>query len=255
MTEENIMTEENRPTIMIATPMYGGMCTGSYVQGLLSTMQRMQQVGVKVYWSQMTNESLITRGRNELTRIFLESECDYLMFIDADIGFTGQDVATLLAADRDIACGIYPKKDINWEAIGQAATKGREDLEDYAGDYVFNMVSDKVEADEDGMIEIRHGGTGFMLIKRKVFDFLKPMVATYRRSSERLADGEYRSPLTHEFFFTSIDKSNALLSEDYAFCELWREFGGKLYANPFLKLTHTGTYVYGGDIMKGRGRL
>ena len=66
------------PTIMIATPMYGGMCTGAYVQGLLYTMNKLRSVGVNCFWCQITNESLITRARNELTRIFLEKEIEYL---------------------------------------------------------------------------------------------------------------------------------------------------------------------------------
>ena len=97
------------PTMMIATPMYGGMCTGAYVQGLLFTMAKMREVGVNCFWCQITNESLITRARNELVRIFLEKEIDYLLFIDADIGFDQNAVAMLLAGDKDIACGIYPK--------------------------------------------------------------------------------------------------------------------------------------------------
>ena len=102
--------EQKRPSVMIATPMYGGMCTGAYVQGLLFTMRKMAEVGVKTAWCQITNESLITRARNELARIFLESEYDYLMFIDADIGFDGDAVLQLMDADKDVACGIYPKK-------------------------------------------------------------------------------------------------------------------------------------------------
>ena len=65
------MSEEKRPSIMIATPMYGGMCTGHYVSGLLGTLNKMRQVNVPVYWAQIMNESLITRARNELARLFL----------------------------------------------------------------------------------------------------------------------------------------------------------------------------------------
>ena len=90
MSEEfKVKPVEQRPRIMIATPMYGGMCTGAYVQGLLFTIRRMQEAGVDVYWCQITNESLITRARNELTRVFLDQGHDYFMFIDADIGFDG----------------------------------------------------------------------------------------------------------------------------------------------------------------------
>ena len=96
------MNEEKKPSLMIATPMYGGMCTGHYVAGLLGTLNKMRSVNVPVYWAQIMNESLITRARNELARLFLEKGFDYLMFIDADISFDGQAVATLMAADKDI---------------------------------------------------------------------------------------------------------------------------------------------------------
>jgi hypothetical protein len=252
------MSEEKKPSLMIATPMYGGMCTGHYVAGLLGTLNKMRQVGVPVYWAQIMNESLITRARNELVRLFLEKGFDNLMFIDADISFDAQAVATLMAADRDIICGVYPKKEIDWKKVGDAAKLGKDDLKDYGGAFVFNMVTElgKVETDKDGCIEIRHGGTGFMLIKRQVFIDLMPHVPTYRTSSFKDPEtGEYAKPLTHEFFATSIDHTGALLSEDYHFCELWRKNGGKIYANPFIKLEHVGTYVYTGDILRAGGNL
>lgn len=254
MTQENQTPQEKRPSIMVATPMYGGMCTGNYVAGLLGTVNMMKQLHVPIYWAQITNESLITRARNELTRIFLEKGMDYLMFIDADISFDGRAVATLLSADKDIICGIYPKKEVDWDKVAQAAKAGKDNLQDYGGAFVFNTVGNQTESDEAGIIEVRHGGTGFMLIKRKVFEELTPHVPTYRTSSFK-KDGEYVKPLTHEFFATSIDSTGALLSEDYHFCDLWRKHGGKIHANPFVKLEHVGTYVYGGDMIKSGGNL
>ena len=252
------MTEEKRPSLMIATPMYGGMCTGNYVQGLLMTMGKMREIGVNVAWCQITNESLITRARNELARVFLASDHDYLMFIDADIGFDEEAIAHLMLADKDITCGIYPKKEVNWDSVNRAASlEITFDLKDYAGAFVFNMVGKgHAETDETGCIEVRHGGTGFMLIKRGVFEELIPHVPTYRVTSFKDPEtGEYQKPLTHEFFATSIDESGALLSEDYHFCELWRKHGGKIYAHPFIKLHHVGTYVFGGDLLQSGGNL
>ena len=251
------MTEHKTRSMMIATPMYGGMCTGNYVQGLLFTMNKMREMGINVAWCQITNESLITRARNELARVFLETGYDYLMFIDADIGFDGEAVGHLVEADRDIVCGIYPKKEVNWESVVRAASTGVTNLDDYAGTFVLNVVDDAPAiADETGCIEVRHGGTGFMLIKRGVFEFLAPYVPTYRTNSFFNPEtGEYDKPLTYEFFATSIDASGALLSEDYHFCELVRQHGGSIWANPFIKLDHVGTYVFHGDILKSGGNL
>ena len=241
---------------MIATPMYGGMCTGGYVQGLLFTVSKMRELGVDITWCQMSNESLITRARNELTRVFLESGHDYLMFIDADIGFGGEAVAELMAADKDVVCGIYPKKEVNWASVQRAAKEDKSNLADYAGAFVLNMIGTAdAETNSQGLFEVRHGGTGFMLIKRGVFEFLAPYVPTYRVSSFTDEQGNYVKPLTHEFFATSIDASGALLSEDYHFCELVRKHGGEVWANPFIKLDHVGTHVFTGNILKSGGNL
>ena len=190
------MTEEKKPSLMIATPMYGGMCTGNYVQGLLFTMAKMREVGVNISWCQITNESLITRARNELARIFLASGHDYLMFIDADIGFDGEAIAHLMLADKDIACGIYPKKEVNWDSINRAALDGKTDLANYAGAFVFNMIgTGNAESDETGCIEVRHGGTGFMLIKRGgcwVVTLARPSESGGRASRDSEVAGGWR---------------------------------------------------------------
>lgn len=253
------MTEEKKQerSILITTPMYGGMCTGTYTFGLLRNIHHLTAEGVGVYWGHMTNESLITRARNELVRIFLdETDFTHFMFIDADIGFPPDAVMTLLNADKDVVCGVYPKKEIDWAQVNKAAQLGKENVQDYAGAFVLNVDSAEPKADETGCFEVRHGGTGFMLIKRHVFETLKPHVPTYRTSTAIVQDtGEYTQPLTHEFFSTSIDHTGALLSEDYHFCELWRKHGGKIHLNPFIPLSHVGTYVYTGNLFKGGANL
>ena len=253
------MNEDKRPSIMIATPMYGGMCTGGYALSLLGAWQTLTQLKCETYIATLMNESLITRGRNDLARMFLERDADYLMFIDADITFPKDAIPALLLADKDVVCGVYSKKEISWDSVSKAAKAGKDNLVDYSGSFVFNMIEaqgEHAEVDDSGVIEVRHGGTGFMLIKRSVLEKLKDHVPTYRRTSFRDQEtGEYIHPVTHQFFDTSIDSTGALLSEDYHFCELWRKHGGQVYAHPTIKLDHTGTYVFGGDLMKSGGQL
>jgi hypothetical protein len=164
-----------------------------------------------------------------------------------------------MAADKDIVCGIYPKKEVDWVAVEKAVASGKTtNLKDYSGAFVLNFAHElgqELHTDPSGCVEVRHGGTGFMLIKRKVFDELSDKVPTYRPSTVKDTNGNYLKPETKEFFATSIDDSGCLLSEDYHFCELHRKHGGKIHANPFIKLEHVGTYVYGGDIIKAGGNL
>jgi hypothetical protein len=177
------------------------------------------------------------------------------MFVDADISFGGDAIWRLMQTDKDVICGIYPKKEIAWGRIEEAAKAGKTDLKQYSGAFVFNTVSDQTVTDEQGLIEIRHGGTGFMLIKKSVLETLKEHTPTYRIGSYKDDQGEYVHPLTHEFFATSIDETGALLSEDYHFCDLWRKHGGSVFADPFIKLDHVGTNVFSGDIFTAGANL
>lgn len=255
MEQQASQEKQKRKIVMIATPMYGGMCTAQYLGGILDTIQVLGNRDIGVAVSNITNESLITRGRNALVKAFLETDFDYLMFIDADIGFSGKDILTLLDADRDIACGIYPKKEINWSSVRRGVTEGAQNLSEYAGAFVLNLdpAFPTVTTDEKGMIPVRHAGTGFMLIKREVFAKLADRVPEYVNHNVKDANGNVITAATgriREYFATKIDKDGMLLSEDYFFCDLWRENGGTVWANPFIRLTHTGTHTYTGDIVK-----
>ena len=97
-------------------------------------------------------------------------------------------------------------------------------------------------------VEIWNGGTGFMIIKREVFEKLADLVPTYNNDVNDLA-GNIKADEIKEYFATSIEPgTNRLLSEDYHFCRIWREAGGKIYAAPWAHLSHVGTYVFEGAL-------
>ena len=238
-------------SILVATPMYGGMCTGHYTIALMNSIETLKKLKVETLLASIMNESLIPRARNELVRLFLEqTKCTHLMFIDADMYFNNEAIATLYKADKDIVCGIYPKKELAWDKVLSAANKGKSDLPNHSSSFVLNLPRDvtKAEPNFDGLVEVRHGGTGFMLIKREVFEKLAPHVPEYRASTKQNAEGKFAKPLTKQFFDTSIDETGCLLSEDYHFCALWRKHGGKVFANTKLKFNHIGTHIFGGSI-------
>ncbi len=81
--------EEQKPKIFLATPMYGGMCMGVFVQSLLDMSNVFSQQGIKLSCAFMFNESLITRARNNLVNQFLETDNTHLLFIDADEQWRG----------------------------------------------------------------------------------------------------------------------------------------------------------------------
>jgi hypothetical protein len=240
--------------IFIATPMYGGMCTGVYTQGVLNLGTLLREHGVESLMSFMFNESLITRARNALTQAFLKSDATHLMFIDADIHFNPHDVLTMLASDKDVIGGIYPKKEINWQTVRNAIANGVEDkdLKYHTGSFVVNLVNyaPSVTVPVDEPVEIQNAGTGFLLIKREVFDKLKPHVPSYTNDVADLGNTIKGAEVIHEYFATSIEEgTNRLLSEDYHFCSIYRKIGGQIYAAPWVVLAHMGTYAFEGRLV------
>lgn len=235
--------------LFVATPMYGGMCNGQYAVGLLSSVSVFAQAGIQMEFSYMMNESLITRARNSLANDFLQSDCTHLMFIDADIGFNPADIPKMIEVDKDIICGLYPKKEINWPRVEKAVKEGytTTDLHRFVGSFVVNAVGDTVTGTIAEPVEITNGGTGFMLIKRKVFDRLSATVPSYLNDMFLTTDDTSQKKVIKEFFATSIDEeSQRLLSEDYHFCKIAREAGFKVWAAPWAHLVHCGSYNFSG---------
>lgn len=230
--------------IRIATPMYGGNCKGIYLDSLFNLVFELIRNGHEVSMSKVYNESLITRARNNLAHEFLNSEADALLFIDADEGFFAEDVARMINSGKDLIGGIYPMKNINWEQVRQAALSGKENLSDYSGYFAVNVLSDQVPITYHEPFPVSQVGTGMMFITRKVFEELKPHCESYALN---LPDGTFdMDNLVTEFFKTEINEHNILLSEDYYFCEKWREIGGEVYAAPWVNIIHAGDYGFSG---------
>lgn len=239
--------------LFVATPMYGGMCTGMYASAIMQLVGVCGQNNMQMFYSFMMNESLITRARNSMAYDFLQSEATHLMFIDADINFNPNDIPRMVHADVDIICGLYPKKEINWVEVEAAVKRGvtPQELHKYTGAFVVNLPhgEEKKSGSVNEPLEIANGGTGFMLIKRKVFEALLDKVPSYTNDMYHAVDTVRQVKIIKEFFATSIDEeSNRLLSEDYHFCKIAREAGFKVYAAPWANFGHTGTYTFSGQL-------
>lgn len=241
--------------VFIATPMYGGMCTGFYTQSLLLMQNVFAQNNISSAISFVFNESLIQRARNSLAHAFLKTDCTHLLFIDADLRFDGAGVYKMIEADKDVICGIYPKKEINWPMVRKAIESGVPDdqLKHHTGSWVINLVdyvgNQSVRTDEP--FEIWAGGTGMMLIKREVFEKLKEVTQSYCNDMVDLSGSLQDKERIYNFFSLSIEPgTERLLSEDYHFCREWREIGGKVWAAPWMTPGHIGTYIFEGQLPK-----
>ena len=261
--EISIKKEElQKKSLFVATPMYGGMNHGLYAKACLDLQAICMQYGIQIKFSFLFNESLITRARNYLVDEFIHrSDCTHLLFLDADIHFNPQDVIALLAIDKEVIGGPYPKKAIKWRAVSRALEKNpqleHQMLEKITGDFVFNPVkgTDKFTVTEP--LEVLEIGTGFMLVNRDVFAKMEEAYPMIRYRPDHVGQANFDgSRYIHAFFDTVIDTKDSItgggsdryLSEDYMFCQMWRKIGGSIWLCPWMKTDHIGTYHFKGDM-------
>lgn len=209
--------------VHICMPCYGGMLTESTFMSYIKWANTCRQLGIDWTMETMTNESLISRARNTLTAKFLNNkESTHLMFIDADIGWEPWHLLVMLNRDVDVIGGLYPMKSlpVKWCVNGfEGAEEGPE-----------------------GLQEVSKTGTGFMLIKRGVFEKLDAHPAVKPFINDIGLPAEL-NPHMKTYFDTAV-RENRYYSEDWTFCENFRDLGGKIWVDKRVLLKHTGTYVF-----------
>lgn len=237
-------------SIMVATPMYGGLGNTMFFSSLLQLQDNCHKHGIIFQHCFMMNESLIDRARNGLVHEFMtKSKADFMLFIDADIQFRPEDILAMMTYEKDIICGPYPKKHINWPMIISAIKNNMDEpdyLEKLVGEYVFSTLDSETKMEE--IVRVAEAGTGLMLIKRSVFEKMAeafPENAYVSDHSRDIANGVEKKMFA--YFRTGIFDGR-YLSEDYYFCHKWREIGGDVWLFPWALTTHYGTYGFQGSV-------
>ena len=230
--------------LVIGTPMYGGMCTSEYTQSLLNLSESANKSDVKLTTIFLGNESLIQRGRNTIAHHFMNlPDATHLLFIDADLKFRTEDVVRMIQADKSLIVGPVALKGYNWDEIRQAAVNGEDDIGRTGGVFNINKLPGIDMVDENTPFEIEHGGNAFMMIRRDVFETLKPHTPIYTNGGRSLPDGVE----IYDYFRVEINKdTNHLLSEDYFLCHSYRQLGGKVWCAPWVETGHFGSHLFNG---------
>jgi hypothetical protein len=205
-------------------PCYGGQLTEQTFMSYIKWANMARQLGIDWTVETMTNESLISRARNTLTAKFLATEgSTHLMFVDADIGWEPWHLLVMLDAQKDVIGGLYPMKSmpIKW---------------------CVNGIPGTVEDPNSNLIEVSKTGTGFLLIKREVFEKLDAHPATKPFANDIGLDPALNKHM--KTYFDTAVREGRYYSEDWTFCENWRDLGGQVWVDKRVLLRHTGTYVF-----------
>lgn len=239
--------------LVVATPCFGGQVSSIYASSLFAlqrAVHSMSNVQLKVHLRD--GDALITRARANLVTLFLDDPAaTHLLFVDADIGFTPDQVFRLIESGADVVAGCYPIKRVNWEKAKRAMAEGRSNLAASSLDYVLEIDNPDEVRVVNGFTRVRYAGTGFLMIRRHVLEKMcaHPDYAPLQFLREHSRDELVGSANRFALFECMIDPATGTyLSEDFAFCKRWTDIGGEIWADLDSHLDHVGPAVFHGDI-------
>ena len=171
-------------------------------------------------------ESPVGRSRNSLTATFLASDCSDLLFIDSDLVFSAEQIERIVQHEEDVVGGCYLLKK---EGFPQVCNNRKPGI---------------LGPRPDGLMEVNYIGTGFLRVRRSVFE---KMIAHYADEMWYTTD-DGSDKIQYDFWKMGVysypDGTRRWLSEDWWFCQRCQDLGIPVYADLNILLGHSGHAVY-----------
>lgn len=211
-----------------------GLCTACYEETvhndyLLSVIEidRMAaKLGhdLKIYMAPGT--AILPRVRNRLVAQAMSDKCDWIVFVDDDIGFKAEDFFKLFEHGEMIVAAAPAKRHHRWDEQPAAVAK-----------FPQGTVTGK-RTSVGRLWKMDAVATGFMAIHSSVIRRLEPVTTAY------VTEGvEVRS-----WFWLDLIKNDTGTTdegEDYNFCRKFIEVGGDCWVDPDIRVRHyTGTVCH-----------
>ena len=217
--------------LMIGLPAYDHKVGVKMAISLMQLGQKLMEHGIDVQVNSLCGCSVVSRARNIIAHQFMKSDCDNLMFIDADMTFDAESVIRLMCWNQEkaIVAGAY-----------EARKEGRVYIVSLDGGHGVNGPQGKVTMDEAGLVRAYRVATGFMMIQRRVFDVLK---AAHPELEHKDTNTDERMYAYFDFKVTP----DGYIGEDFLFCDRAREQGLDIWLDPTIKLGHMGIHEFKSD--------
>jgi len=215
-------------SVFVALPAYDFKVSLKLAVSLARFAQMAAQHGISLQIGSICGCSVVSRARNLLAQDMLDSECDYLLFIDSDINFEPEHVLRLMAWAQD------PKK-----GIVAAVPRTRSETKNYIATLDYDENGD-LTMNGMGLVRAARVATAFMLVRREVFvelDKAHPEWRYFDARSNRTLPCLFDFQLTEEGY----------MGEDFLFCDRVREHGFEVWVDPSISLGHMGVQEYTGN--------
>lgn len=220
MNGDKTLSLKNPTTVLVGTPAYGSMVHTDYLHSIMS-YTNIPNLTISILT--LGNESLITRARNKLFSIFLKSQFDYLLFLDADMGFNGNFLVNLINTKKDIIGAHVRLKDLERVV------------------YNFGKVLDKSEFP---LLKVDRLGTAVMLISKQAAQHIarycdQHQLYYFNEPFYSRGDNIIEKEKIYDVFRVGV-LDGEYLSEDYWFCKLAQKLGYDIYVDTRCITVHNG---------------
>jgi len=166
--------------------------------------------------------ALLSSQRNYIIQQAKEQQCDYLMFIDADIVSPENGIMKLIALDKPVAGGIYyARSDTQYRPLVFS-----EDLSDNMAHNAFAGI--KSHDIPDHPFQVAGLATGYMLLRK---DLISQVLSLSMVE-------QYGYPFNHWTM-----PNHEQLGEDLSFCHRCNLAGIEIWADPTIELGHVGSHI------------
>jgi len=208
--------------VYIAILAYDGRIDVGTCGALFDNIENLKNNGYEVKHYFEIGCCYLPQARNTCVANFLETDCDYMIFVDSDLWFDQTAMFKLLSFKKDLICGAYPFR---------AGTDGFP-----IKVFTNEDGTPKVE-EETGLIEIEGGATGLMCIKRELLETMKKNNPTWETARETT-----RKNKIYAIFDTGMLWKNDKhwYGEDFLFCYRVIENGFKIFCYPNINFLHIG---------------
>lgn len=214
----NLFHDEGAPAngkkVMLATPSYGATAP-SYTYSIARSREALTAAGINSSYLLLQGMCHVDDARNAICRHFLASDCTDLLFLDSDVDWEPEGLVHLAKRELDIVGGVYPY---------------RRD----GGEQMPVRLMDRNTHAVDGILEVDGLPTGFLKIKRSVFERMKDTVPRYFDKLDP----------TYLFFARPTPQQDmARWGGDIDFCNRAKGLGFRLFADSEIRLGHAATVI------------
>jgi hypothetical protein len=186
-------------------------------------LQEVEMAGVHV--CRRVGSSQIDLARSEMLSDALHDGFESMLFIDADIGFSGADALRLFDRPEPVVAGIYAKK-------------GPREVSSIFADGVKQVV---FGPDAPSSYPLKYAATGFLRIRAEV---LRLMIERLKMPLVNTRWGRGLWPFFHSILVQTGENEYHYLGEDWSFSHRLALAGITAIADTSFRLHHFGPYGY-----------